>query len=83
MSKSTEIKWDLPGHAIEAASFAAIAAEFMDFVSDAELIIHNASFDMGFLRHELKLLKQQKLSCPRAHRLSKQTTNLKILNKGI
>ena len=36
--------------------FAAIADEFEAFVRDAELIIHNASFDVGFLDHELGLL---------------------------
>jgi len=35
--------------------FAAIAQEFEDFVRDAELVIHNAPFDVGFLVHELKL----------------------------
>ncbi|MDR0702611.1 MAG: DNA polymerase III subunit epsilon [Azoarcus sp.] len=36
--------------------FAAIAADFEAFVRDAELIIHNAAFDTGFLDHELDLL---------------------------
>lgn len=36
--------------------FADIAAEFLDFVRGAELIIHNASFDVGFLNAELALL---------------------------
>lgn len=36
--------------------FSAIAAEFVEFVSGAELIIHNAPFDMGFLSAELKRL---------------------------
>jgi len=35
--------------------FAAIAQEFEDFVRDAELVIHNAPFDVGFLVNELKL----------------------------
>jgi DNA polymerase-3 subunit epsilon len=35
--------------------FAAIAQEFEDFVRGAELIIHNAPFDIGFLVNELKL----------------------------
>ena len=35
--------------------FTTIAKDFMDFVSGAELIIHNAPFDVGFLNHELKL----------------------------
>src|SRR5574340_752023 len=36
--------------------FAEIAAEFADFVRGAELVIHNAAFDVGFLNHELSLL---------------------------
>ena len=36
--------------------FADIAAEFLDFVRDAELVIHNAAFDVGFLNAELALL---------------------------
>ena len=33
--------------------FAEIAEEFLAFVDGAELVIHNAAFDMGFLEHEL------------------------------
>ena len=36
--------------------FADIAEEFLDFVRGAELIIHNAPFDVGFLNAELVLL---------------------------
>lgn len=36
--------------------FADIAGEFIDFVRGAELIIHNAPFDIGFLNAELALL---------------------------
>lgn len=36
--------------------FAEIVKDFMDFISGAELIIHNAAFDVGFLNHELNLL---------------------------
>ncbi len=38
--------------------FADIVNEFMDFIRDAELIIHNAEFDVGFINHELNLLRQ-------------------------
>ena len=38
--------------------FAEVVEEFLDFVRGAELIIHNAPFDIGFLNHELSLLKQ-------------------------
>jgi DNA polymerase-3 subunit epsilon len=34
--------------------FAAIAAEFVEFVTGAELVIHNADFDVGFINHELR-----------------------------
>ncbi|HEX9707602.1 MAG TPA: DNA polymerase III subunit epsilon [Steroidobacteraceae bacterium] len=33
--------------------FADVAAEFLEFVDGAELVIHNAPFDIGFLDHEL------------------------------
>ena len=33
--------------------FKQVAAEFLDFVRGAELVIHNAPFDLGFLNHEL------------------------------
>ena len=36
--------------------FADIADEFMAFMTGAELIIHNAPFDIGFINHEFKLL---------------------------
>ena len=36
--------------------FADIAADFMAFIKGAELVIHNAPFDVGFLNHELKML---------------------------
>ena len=41
--------------------FANIAAEFLDFIRDAELIIHNAPFDVGFLNAELARLDLPKL----------------------
>ena len=33
--------------------FEQIAEEFLEFVKGAELVIHNAPFDVGFLNHEL------------------------------
>ena len=36
------------------ANFAGVAEEFIDFISGAELIAHNASFDLNFLEAELK-----------------------------
>lgn len=61
-----------PGRAVEAGAlkvhgitddfladkpaFAEVAAEFLDYVRGAELIIHNAAFDVEFLNVELQLL---------------------------
>jgi DNA polymerase-3 subunit epsilon len=33
-----------------------IAKDFLDYVRDAELVIHNAPFDVGFINHEFRLL---------------------------
>lgn len=38
------------------AKFADIASSFLEFIEGAELIIHNAPFDIGFINHELELL---------------------------
>jgi DNA polymerase-3 subunit epsilon len=37
-------------------AFRDIAREFIDFIRDSELIIHNAPFDLGFLNYELERL---------------------------
>jgi DNA polymerase III subunit epsilon len=37
--------------------FAEVAAELLAFVQGAELVIHNAAFDVGFLNHELVRMK--------------------------
>ncbi|KAF3998029.1 DNA polymerase III subunit epsilon [Glaciimonas immobilis] len=42
--------------------FRQIAAEFKEYISGAELIIHNAPFDMGFLDAEFKRLDMAVLS---------------------
>lgn len=36
--------------------FSEVAADFLDYIRGAELIIHNAPFDVGFLDHELARL---------------------------
>ena len=41
--------------------FRDVADEFEAYVRDAELIIHNASFDVGFLDHELSLIGRPSL----------------------
>jgi len=36
--------------------FESIAADFLEFVDGADLIIHNAPFDLGFINHEIAKL---------------------------
>lgn len=42
---------------IDKPRFKQIAKEFKQFIKGAVLIIHNAAFDVGFIEHEFKLLK--------------------------
>lgn len=46
--------------------FAAVAQDFVDFVGEARLVIHNAAFDMKFLNHELGRLGRPVLPMDRA-----------------
>lgn len=39
--------------------FTDIVGDFLQYIEGAELIIHNAAFDVGFLDHELKLAGRQ------------------------
>ena len=55
--------------------FADIADAFLRFVRDAELIIHNADFDIGFLDHELKKLDPEH---PGMRRLCQVTDSLAL-----
>lgn len=47
--------------------FAQIADEFMTFCEGAELVIHNAPFDVGFINWELKLLGSPRWQKVAAH----------------
>ena len=42
--------------------FAEKAEEFLEFIGDAQLVIHNAQFDLNFLNSELERLKRPKIT---------------------
>jgi len=42
-------------------TFDKVADEFLDFIKDKKIIIHNASFDLGFLNYELKLIRKNEI----------------------
>ena len=52
---SNEFLRDKPG-------FEVIAADFLSFIAGAEIIIHNAAFDIGFINKELERLNMGRLS---------------------
>ena len=43
-------------------TFEQIADEFLDFIKNKKIIIHNASFDVGFLDGELGLIQKEKIN---------------------
>ena len=43
-------------------TFDQIADEFLNFIKDKKIIIHNAPFDLGFLDGELDALKKEKIN---------------------
>ena len=47
-----------------APRFPEVVDDLLEFVKGAELVIHNAEFDVGFIEHEMKLMKhpQPKIS---------------------
>ena len=40
-----------------APRFSEIVDDFLEFITGAELVIHNAEFDVGFLEHEMTLME--------------------------
>ncbi|HRD75142.1 MAG TPA: DNA polymerase III subunit epsilon [Hyphomicrobiaceae bacterium] len=45
--------------------FAAVVDEFLAFIADAPLVIHNATFDVGFINSELERVKRKPLQMTR------------------
>ena len=42
-------------------TFDKVADEFLDFIKNKKIIIHNANFDLGFLNYELKLIRKNEI----------------------
>jgi DNA polymerase-3 subunit epsilon len=42
-------------------TFNEVADEFLEFIKDKKIIIHNASFDLGFINYQLKLIKRNEI----------------------
>ena len=42
-------------------TFDLVADEFLDFINEKKIIIHNASFDLGFLNGELNFIKKDNI----------------------
>ena len=42
-------------------TFDEVADEFVEFIQDKKIIIHNAPFDLGFLNYQLKLVKKNEI----------------------
>ena len=43
-------------------TFAEISEDFLNFIKDKKLIIHNAPFDLSFLNYELRLIHQKEIN---------------------
>lgn len=55
--------------------FAELATDFLGYVRGAELVIHNAAFDVGFLNHELSMLDGDR---PRIEEICSVTDSLQM-----
>jgi len=64
--KVSEKAFEVHGYTDEFLSkqkkFMELVEEFLDFIKDKRLIIHNAKFDIGHLNNELSLLGKKKLN---------------------
>ncbi|RWR02554.1 DNA polymerase III subunit epsilon [[Pantoea] beijingensis] len=59
-------------------AFSEIADEFLDYIRGAELVIHNASFDIGFMDYEFSKLKRD---IPKTDTFCKITDSLLMARK--
>ena len=63
--KVSEKAFEVHGYTDEFLSkqkkFSQVADEFLNFIKDKKLVIHNAGFDLSHLNHELNLLGKEKI----------------------
>ena len=63
--KVSEKAFEVHGYSDEFLStkqkFVEIADDFLEFINDKKIIIHNAEFDIGHLNNELSLIGKKKL----------------------
>ncbi|WP_440864843.1 DNA polymerase III subunit epsilon [Symbiopectobacterium purcellii] len=59
-------------------AYAEIAEEFIEFISGAELVIHNATFDIGFIDYEFRMLNRD---IPKIETFCKITDSLMVARK--
>ncbi|MBN1377959.1 MAG: DNA polymerase III subunit epsilon [Gammaproteobacteria bacterium] len=62
----------------EKPHFKDIVQSFLEFIKGAELIIHNAPFDVGFLNHELRIIDPE---CPTLEHYCSVTDTLAMARK--
>lgn len=58
--------------------YAEIAKEFIEFIGGAELVIHHAAFDIGFMDYEFRILNQD---IPKIETFCKITDSLMVARK--
>ena len=63
---------------LDKPTFADVADEFIDYIKGAELVIHNASFDIGFMDYEFSKLNR---SLPKTDAFCKVTDSLAMARK--
>ena len=63
---------------LDKPTFADVADEFMDYIRGAELVIHNASFDIGFMDYEFSKLNR---GIPKTNTFCKVTDSLALARK--
>ena len=63
---------------LDKPTFAEVADEFLDYIRGAELVIHNASFDIGFMDYEFSKLNRD---IPKTNTFCKVTDSLALARK--